>query len=373
MNILILISTSFPPEEGIGHYTYHLSKKIIEKGHRVTIITRGSQKKDEFIYEGINVVKLPFLPIYPFHIIFHQYFVNQYLKDHESEFDLINIHMPLTPVPQTQLPIVSTIHGSLIGNAGQIKVIDLKSVGNKLLTKYLSQKLLKRLIERSNAVTTVSKPVKEELIEYYHANNIKVIFNGVDENKFFPDHDAPKENYILYVGRLSYGKGLFNLIDAADKLKNINIKFYLVGDGELKNRINKLIVKKSLQDKVFIRGQMNHDKLVEIYQKALGLIFPSHYEGFPTVVLEAMACELPIVLSNISAHKSILNDNEALFFQKGDVDNLALKIKLLIDDLQLRDKLGHNCREKVIQRYTWEKISSQYVSLFEEIAERDDS
>lgn len=369
MNILILISTSFPPQEGIGHYTYNLSKKLVEKGHKVTIITRGSLKSEKFEYYGITIIKLPFLPIYPFHVRFHGFFVNRYLKNHENEFDLINIHTPLSPVPQTKLPIVNTIHGSMIENARGINIIDLRSLANKILTKLVSQNLVKNLINKSEMVTAVSEPVKKELIDYYGSNNITVTYNGVDENKFFPISENEKKNYLLYVGRLSYGKGLFDLIDAAENFKNKDIKFFLVGNGELKGKLKKIIAKKGLEEVIILKGQFKNEDLVEIYQKAMAFVFPSHYEGFPTVVLEAMSSGLPVILSDINAHKSILNDSEGLFFQKGSSEDLTSQIRLIMNNPELKKTLGSNSRKKVISKYTWENISKKYISIFNTLKE----
>ena len=74
MRIAMLMSNPFPPEEGIGNYVYNLSKKLIENGHEVTIMTRGSIKNKSEVFDGINIIKIPFIPIYPFHIKIHGFF-----------------------------------------------------------------------------------------------------------------------------------------------------------------------------------------------------------------------------------------------------------------------------------------------------------
>ena len=74
MRICMVMSIPFPPEEGIGYHVYNLSKKLIEKGHKVTIITRGSWNKTlrEYI-DGIEVIKPRFIPIYPFYLHLHEF------------------------------------------------------------------------------------------------------------------------------------------------------------------------------------------------------------------------------------------------------------------------------------------------------------
>ena len=101
MKIAMVISTPFPPEEGIGYYAYNLSKKLIEKGHEVTIFTRGSFRTRYKFYEGINVVEVPFFPLYPFHVNLHGFIFKRLFKSKESDFDLVHIHTPLTPTLNT--------------------------------------------------------------------------------------------------------------------------------------------------------------------------------------------------------------------------------------------------------------------------------
>lgn len=370
MNIAMIISTPFPPEEGIGFYAYNLSDKLIEKGHEVTIITRGHLKQEQFSFQGINVVKIPFLPLYPFHISVHGFFLNKFLNQNQNEFDILNVHIPLTPIPNVDLPIVSILHGSLIGNATGIQVVDPRSLVNKILTRLVSYPLLKKLLKKSDSVVTVSEPVCQEIQEFYGYNNVKIFYNGVDEGKFHPD--KLKENYILYVGRLSYGKGIFDLLKAIEKLKDENLSLLIVGEGELTDNIKNYIKKKGLEEKTILMGHVDSKELVKVYQKALIFAFPSHYEGFPTVVLEAMSSALPVLLSDIPAHKSIIQDGkDGMFFKKGDYSDMAEKLRIMLDNEDLRDTLGENARKTVLKRYTWDKISKDYISLFNSVMENE--
>lgn len=359
MRIAMLISNPFPPEEGIGFYTYNLSKKLIERGHEVTIITRGSLRTYSEVFEGIKIIRVSFLPLYPFHVHFHGYFVNRLFNVIEDEFDIVHIHTPLTPILKTSLPIITTIHGSMVGNAKDIEIVDLKSLGTKFLTKYISYPLVSKLIKCSDFVTTVSNSVKDELEEYYSLNNVIVIENGVDEEKFIPSNK--KENYILYVGRLSYGKGLFDLLETAKKIrKNYNIKFYLVGKGELEKKLKKEIKKENLTN-VRLLGSFKHNELVEIYKKADLFLFLSYYEGFPTVVLEAMSSGLPVLVSDIEAHTNFLVDFEnGILIKKGSAEDASQKISLLLNNPDLKYKLGKNARKTVEENFTWKKISEKF-------------
>lgn len=73
----MIISTPFPPEEGIGYHVYNLSKKLIERGHEVTVITRGGLETEKMNFDGIEVLKAPFVPLYLFHVSINGFFLKQ--------------------------------------------------------------------------------------------------------------------------------------------------------------------------------------------------------------------------------------------------------------------------------------------------------
>ncbi len=364
MKIAMIISTPFPPEEGIGYYTYNLSKNFIKKGHEVTVITRGSLRTKTEFFDGIRIIKVPFIPLYPLHVHIHGFFINNILNSMEKEFDVIHIHTPLAPVINTSLPVVTTIHGSMIENARVMKIVDLKSMGTKILTKFVSYPLILKLIECSNTITTVSNSVKSELKKYYSLEDVLITENGVDNKKFVPSDD--KKNYVLYVGRLSYGKGLFDLLEIAEQIcQKYDIKFYLVGKGELEKKIKKKIMKNGLKKKIRLLGNLTHDELVNVYQNASLFLFLSYYEGFPTVVLEAMSSGLPVLISDIESHKTFIeNGKNGILIKKGSSNDAIEKIDILLNNADLRASLGKNARKTVEERFTWDKISQNFEEIY---------
>jgi len=242
MRIAMVISTPFPPEEGIGYYTYNLSKKLMERGHKVTVITRGGCNGIEhFYHDEIEVYRLPFIPVYPFHVHVHKVFVERFLE--KMEFDVIHIHSPLSP-PLTHhggVPIVSTVHTSLMEDIKHYQFHGLRATGQKVTTYIAGYPLTMKLITVSNVVTTVSSAVAKEIQEYYGRIPL-ILGNGVDENKFYPSRDKTG-GYLLYVGRLDYRKGVIDLVKAAQILNEDKtaVKILIVGKGPLYNKIKSTI------------------------------------------------------------------------------------------------------------------------------------
>lgn len=360
----MVISTPFPPEEGIGYYAYNLSKKLIEKGHEVTIFTRGSFRTRYKFYEGINVVEVPFFPLYPFHVNLHGFIFKRLFKSKESDFDLVHIHTPLTPTLNTSLPVVSTIHGSMVENVKAMEAVDFKSIGSKLMLKIITIPLITELISNSKVVTTVSKSVGAELKDNYCLDRLKIIGNGVDVEKFIPSLN--QEGYLLYVGRLSYGKGLNDLLESAMQIcKQYDLKLFIVGKGELEKSLKNLVKSENLEKYVKFLGRIEQEELVKIYQNASIFVFPSHYEGFPTVVLEAMSSGLPVVASDISAHKDFIEDGvNGFLVKKGSPVEITEKIILLNNNQNLRNQIGANARKTVEEKFTWDIISDRYERIY---------
>lgn len=363
MRIAMIISTAFPPEEGIGFYVYNLSRKLIEKGHEVTVITRGSLKTQREVFEGIKIIKVLFVPLYPFHVHIHGYFVNNLFKSIEKEFDIVHIHSPLSPVIDINIPIVGTIHTSLVEDLKHFQANNLTRISNRLTTDISGRPLTQKLIDKSKCITTVSSSVAEELKKYYAIENALVLGNGVNENVFYPKKNKEFEPYLLYVGRLDYRKGIQDLIEASILLKKLQIKLLVAGKGPLKKNFEREIAKNTLNVKLL--GQVSGKNLIKLYQNAFIFVFPSHYEGLPTVVLEAMSCGLPLLLADISAYKDfIINNFNGLYAQKGNPEDFVNKIRILLEDDDLREKLGENARNTIENNFTWDIVSGKFEKIY---------
>ena len=113
MRIGILSPRPFPPAEadGIASYVYHLVRKLVEKGHDVTLITRGSLRlQQESASDHLRIFRVPILSTYPFHVHIHGIFISRLITMLEPELDIINAHSPYVPAVTTTLPLMTTIH-----------------------------------------------------------------------------------------------------------------------------------------------------------------------------------------------------------------------------------------------------------------------
>lgn len=363
----MIMTTPFPPQEGIGYHVYNLSKELMRRGHNIIIIVPGrlNENRKETI-ESIEVFKVPFIPLYPFHINIFSYFLNDLFKLVEAKLDVVHIHSPLSPRVKTNLPVVSTIHTSLLEDARYIEIVDLKSLGIKVLTRVVCYPIVKDLMEHSKVVTTVSNSVAQELKKYYGLCNSVVVGNGVNEKEFTPIQKKKEGNYVLYVGRLSYRKGLFDLLECAKQIvRGQDVKFVIVGKGELEKTIKSKIIKHRLENKIMLIGHVNYKKLIEIYQNATIFLLPSHYEGLPTVLLEAMSCGLPVVATAIGGCLDVIRDGyNGLIVPPRSPEKMFRAITMLLDDRKLMKMLGDNARKTIEEKYTWGKITDRIEAIY---------
>jgi glycosyltransferase involved in cell wall biosynthesis len=355
----MIISSPFPPEDGIGYHVYNISKKLIEHGHKVTIITRGSLSRNEFFrYDGIDVIKVFFAPLYPLHVKIHGFFVNKLLNKLEDKFDIIHVHTPLSPLINTSLPVVNTIHSSITEDARHIEKMNIVSINVKLQTKLISYNIIKKTIQKSTLTSTVSESVVCELKKDYHFDNAFITSNGVNHKELYPLSNNTKENYILYVGRLSYRKGLFELIEAAQSvIKKHNVKFLIVGKGEWENTIKKNVLEKGLEKEIIFLGHVDRKDLVSRYQNANIFVMPSRYESGPLTVLEAMSCGKPVIATSVGIVPEVIeNMKNGIIIPPNSVNDLINSINLLLENEELKEKLGINARKTVQEKYTWDIV-----------------
>jgi len=371
MNICMIMSTPFPPEEGIGNYVYGLSSKLINLGHKVTIITRGNlfKTRREFI-DDICVIKPPFFPLYPFHIQFHGLFLNRIFKKMGEEFDIVHIHSPLSPLISTSLPIIATIHTPMLIDTKKRtdETKDIRARIEQLIGRYISFHIEMDLIERANKITTVAHSVAMELREYgLNSKDVEVIGNGVDEKIFTPIKNKVDEKYILYSGRLDYRKGLFDLIESSKIICQVHpeLSFVITGKGILVDKLKRRVNESGLKNNFNFVGFVSREKLIQLYQQATIYVLPSHYEGLPTVLLEAMACGCPVVATSVSGNLDVLTqDHDGILVPPKSPDKIAEAVLKLLDDEKMMNTLGINARNTIENRFTWSIISKKFLHFY---------
>jgi len=374
-----MIAREFPPGPGgIGYYVYYLSKKLLERGHEVTVITRGHPNKTvKEAVDGIHVFKVSFFPVYPFHVWIHGAFVNRLLKSLEPKLTLVHLHTPLPPPIKTSLPIMTTVHSpsKRARDARYREIFDFYSLADRVQSGLVYPRIESRIFSLSKKITTVSSSVALELKEYgLDPNKIDVVGNGVDEKAFIPIRNKRcAERYVLFTGALRAGKGLFDFIECGKYVCEVhsNVKFVICGSGPFLHKLVQKVRWMGLQKRIVFLGFASRNEIIQTYQNAAVHVVPSRHEGLPTVLLEAMSCGLPVVATNIGGNCEVISSGVNGFLVPPKSPEVMAKTVLkLLDDDALRKKIGEAARKTIEKYYTWDRIADNIIKCYENMPQQ---
>lgn len=217
-------------------------------------------------------------------------------------------------------------------------------------------------------IITPSEFYKQKLIEDgIKENKIQAIHNFIDIDQY--NFQVEDEGYALYLGRLSKEKGILNLIEAFCNLKNE--KLYIAGDGPEREKIEKIIEDKHLENNIKLLGYLNQDKVKEYLRKARFIVVPSiWYENCPYSILETQAIGKPVVGANIAGIPELVkNKVNGLTYKYDSVKELEEKMKILFKDKLLAEKYGKKAKEIAIKEYDKEIYYNKIIEIYKKALE----
>jgi glycosyltransferase involved in cell wall biosynthesis len=367
VRICMVTSVPLPPCEGLGYHVWYLSKYLAGEGHQVQIVTRAQHgKAGREVVGGVTIWRAPFCPVYPFHVALHRPFAQRLVRRLEKEIDVLHLHTPLPPPLRSLCPQLLTVHTSLRGEAGAIPVCDLRSALVRLQIPF-SLAIERRLLARVNQVAAVSRSVALELRSYGSwAGAVAVVGNGVDTDQFAPvvgQPGCPRQRYVLAAGRLDVRKGLPDLIEAMAEVRrrHPDVQLYVAGAGPLAAQMRARGDALGLDGALHLLGHVDQRQLVDLYRGAAAFAHAAHYEGLPTVLLEAMACGRPVVSTAVSGALDMIEDGRnGLLVPSRDARAMANALCRLLEDRVLPVRLGKAARRTVEARFSWRVVGERY-------------
>lgn len=232
--------------------------------------------------------------------------------------------------------------------------------------------LLPTIGQRVKKIITDSYFSKNEIADYCNIplNKIVVIYLGKDhvcnikpDNKILDKYALEKQPFILAVSSMSPNKNFHSIAKAVKLLKYEKYKFVIAGGGNsaIFNECEEL-----LSSEVIRLGYVTDCELKALYENAGCFIYPSFYEGFGLPPIEAMACGCPVIVSNRASLPEVCGD-AALYCDPNNVQDIALKIKQVMDNKFLQENLKRKGIEKV-KNYKWENCANAVLSLITEVS-----
>jgi glycosyltransferase involved in cell wall biosynthesis len=367
MRILRVVSDLYPSVVGgIGIHAHQMSTRQAQLGHEVTVLTLNQRKmpKQEW-NNGYFVVRCPSL----FTICGNSFapsLLAEILKRRKN-IDIIHAHSHL--FFSTNLCVLSRLLHSaplIITNHGLISASAPEWLNN-LYTNTISTATF-HIADHIICYTDTEKKNIERL--GIDNKKISVIHNGVDTNYFtpFPVFKPEGRKQIVWVGRYVPGKGVDYLIEAFSivRKKIPETHLTLVGDGPEKAAIMEMIRKMDLQSSVTLVPYLDNAELPMLYRQSDVFVLPSIMEGVPRTLLEAMACGIPFVITDLP-HLRHIAEGAGVLAPPRDPIHLADSILGVLGDSDLSRKMGRKGRERMETGYSWDDTVNKTILVYKKV------
>ena len=236
------------------------------------------------------------------------------------------------------------------------------------------RQMLAEKIRAADFLCCISSFARSQLMmlsPYEHRSKFVVSPLGVDPEIFAPkpERAAPETFEILCVGRLTPAKGQHILIDAVERLthEGRRVRLRLAGSGPDEASLREHAVRSAAGECVVFEGAINQDRIRDFYAAADAFCLPSFAEGLPVVLMEAMAMELPCVTTHIAGIPELIRDGaDGFLVPPSDLDALATALARLMDDPELRQRMGKSGRARVVEHFDLRRSVERLARIFAE-------
>lgn len=404
----------YPPAivGGLGTYAAYITTTMVRQGHEVVVFTmnpNGALRTREVIggvevhrpigIEATNVFPLLvneelrqwgsfFNDVFIYNTLAAAKFVNQVIREEGRSFDVIAVHDWLSAIAglvvrnQTDLPVVLHVHSTEWGRRGD--------AGSPFVNR-----LEWEMAFQATRIVTVSHAMKDDLNRHgWPPHKISVVWNGVDPEIYdmarVPPAEiqelrarygiAPDDMMLLFVGRLTWVKGVRNLIQAMPAVvaAHPRTKLVILGKGEEQHDVDELIHRLGLQQHVVTHyAFVPEPERILHYAASDACVFPSVYEPFGIVSLEAMALGKPLVVgaNGVVGFREQVVPTEAeqngVHVNGNDPADIAWGLKQLLEDPARMREMGARGRARVQRYFTWEQVAKQTVEVYEEVGRKE--
>jgi len=228
--------------------------------------------------------------------------------------------------------------------------------------------LLTYVLRVTNCVVAITLKTCETIRQHFPGLRVEYIPNPIDCTEFVqPERDEGNPvRTVLFLGWVLPTKGVGELVQAWSELCPDGWQLLLTGPGS--DEFQQEILHKFHPRNVFFTGELEHGQAMELMAKSDIFVLPSHTEGFPNVILEAMAFGKPILATSVGAIPEMLSEDCGILVQPKNVGELKTALSLLLSEPLLREQLGRNALEKVQREYCMPAVFSQYEKLWRSLA-----
>jgi len=334
-------------------------------GYQVqVVVANGNLQTKREIINGVEVMKCGRL----FELASTPVSLSMYWHLKSLKPDIVHFHFPYPPgelfgwlnYRNFSTKFVLTYHGDVVRQSGVMRLYD---------------SIFKRLLKRVDTVIA-SNPNNlrsSEILREIHPKKIKIVPYGIRLQELQrPQEDEVDfiratygNRIVLFVGKLRYYKGLPYLIQSAQK---VEAKFLIIGAGPLRQPLETLVKEQNLQDRVIFLGEVDNQSLVNYLHSSDVFVLPSIYrsEAFGISLLEAMACGLPVITTELGTGTSYVNLHNKTGFVVPPADSKALAkaLNFLLDNPGIRRSMGEAGFQRVSQEFTHTRMLESLEEIY---------
>jgi len=406
----------YPPKlvGGLGTYAEYITREFVGLGHDVTVFTLNpGDLKTREVFKGVEIHRpmiadasnvFPmflkedlkrwgtnirfFNDLFIYNILSATKLINELIKKEGYHFDIVCVHDWLSSVSgimvknETKVPMVFHVHSTEFGRSG--------GQGSEVVSH-----LELATAEAADSIITVSHAMREDLTRHgWPKSKISVVWNGVDPERYDPkrcgeeDVEKLQEKYgikedecmLFFLGRLTWVKGVRNLVQAMPLVleEYPKTKLVILGKGEQQRDIAETASRLGIDDKVICHFEfVPEEERILHYAASDVCIFPSTYEPFGIVSLEAMSMAKPIVVGAhgvVGFREQVIAsgpDQNGIHVNGGDPADIAWGVKQVLKDPERAKRWGENGRERVRRYFTWNKAAEQTIQIYQSLFARE--
>ena len=239
----------------------------------------------------------------------------------------------------------------------------------RLYSTWYYRRVIAWVMRHAGRVVAISGAVRDISRTYYDRREIPIVPPGIDP-PVSPPTLRPHEGFVLgSLCRLYPIKGLELVIEALAELRDVDVRFEIVGDGVSRESLQELARQLGVLDRVTFHGFVNPNRKYEILAGCDVFALTSHHEGFPLTLLEAMYLGLPLIATESGGHMDYFVDREhGILLRTRNVQELAQAIRRLMNDAAARQRMSARNRETV-QRYLMHNLKDEYLAHYDEPGE----
>lgn len=385
---VLMFSWEFPPRVvgGLARHVHDLSVALAAQGTGVDVVTiddDGSAPAEEIMH-GVRVLRVK-----PFHLVPRD-FISGILQlnlamlqqtldliQQGEEYDLVHAHDWLVAYAARavkhamKLPLVATIHATEYGRNRGLHNDEQRYISD--VEWWLTYEAWK--------VVCCSHYMRQELQRVFHLpdDKIETVANGVDPGQFHVgrhDHKvrqlycAPDEKLVFFVGRLVQEKGVHVLLAAIPQILAAipKTKFVIAGKGPALDSLRVQTRQLGIESHVYFTGYIDDPTRNALYQASSVAVFPSLYEPFGIVALEAMAANVPVVVSETGGLSEIVaHGKDGLKCLPGNANSLATQVIALLSNETYARQLAEQGFQKAENDFSWQEIAGRTRNIYQHV------